>query len=58
MRKQYYHKEAEKNTLGNTLDNLDVFRDDYLEQSEVIEQQIEKAYEEMSLLDEKIEAIK
>ena len=58
LRKQYYHKEAEKNTLGNTLDNLDVFRDDYLEQSEVIEQQIEKAYEEMSLLDEKIEAIK
>lgn len=53
-RKKLYHLEHEKNRLGEVLDNLDIFADDYEECYRAIQQEIEERYEEMDLVENDI----
>ena len=50
-RKKLYHQEHEKNRLGEVLDNLDIFADDYLESYDKIQAEIEGIYDEIDSLE-------
>lgn len=51
IRKELYHREHEKNRLGEVLDNLDPLSDDYDESYDALQEQIDQLYDQMEQLE-------
>ena len=57
LRKQYYHQEQQKDKFGQTLDNLDIFSDDYEKEYERIEKKLENTYDIIEKLESEIKGL-
>lgn len=51
FRKKLYHQEQRKRSLGETLDNLDIFADDYDENYDKTQEEIDSVYDEIEKLE-------
>lgn len=54
-RKELYHQEQQRRKLGEILDNLDVFADDYSERYDRIQEEIDLVYDRIDELENQIE---